>query len=326
MVATTLRDAIGHVAASFRGRDRRSPFHHKEGSLSGGPLRANIRDLLKAFETRDPPTKRQRALTPEMLQDLKQVTEDWGDVSEHTSDLIEGAYFFAMRACEFCKTRKKGKTRPLTLEHITFRDKYGRSIEHSVRDLETRARFVTICWVDQKNGIRMDRRTQQATGERLCPARAWARVVRRVRSTVEGANRHTPAFQLSDQDDNTILISSERVSDLIRLNCEINGVTKGYGCTPKDLGTRSIRSGAAMGLFLMDHSVEKIMILGRWSSDAFMVYIRPQVLEWTNIMSRDLALAGNYRDLGYQGKGGAIRPDKSILGRGGLIPRFYLGR
>jgi hypothetical protein len=151
-------------------------------------------------------------------------------------------------------------------------------------------------------------------------------VVRRVRSTVEGADRHTPAFQLSDQDDITILISSERVSNLIRLNCEINGVTKGYGCAPKDLGTRSIRSGAAMGLFLMDHSVEKIMILGRWSSDTFMVYIRPQVLEWTNIMSRDLALAGNYRDLGYQGKVGAIRPDKSILGRGGLIPRFYLGR
>jgi hypothetical protein len=43
-----------------------------------------------------------------------------------------------------------------------------------------------------------------------------------------------------------------------------------------------------MSLFLMDHSVARIMILGRWSSDAFLVYIRPQILEWTNNMSKDM--------------------------------------
>ena len=43
-----------------------------------------------------------------------------------------------------------------------------------------------------------------------------------------------------------------------------------------------------MSLFLANHSVAKIMILGRWSSDAFLVYLRPQVLEWTNNMSSDM--------------------------------------
>ena len=43
-----------------------------------------------------------------------------------------------------------------------------------------------------------------------------------------------------------------------------------------------------MALFLMNHPVSKIMILGRWSSDAFLVYIHPQVLEWTNNMSSDM--------------------------------------
>ena len=55
-----------------------------------------------------------------------------------------------------------------------------------------------------------------------------------------------------------------------------------------DIGTRSIRSGAAMGLFLAGISVDKIKMLGRWSSDAFLVYIRPQVLEWTNNMSSEM--------------------------------------
>ena len=35
----------------------------------------------------------------------------------------------------------------------------------------------------------------------------------------------------------------------------------------------------------MNHPVHKIMILVQWSSDAFLVYLRPQVLEWTNQMS-----------------------------------------
>ena len=40
-----------------------------------------------------------------------------------------------------------------------------------------------------------------------------------------------------------------------------------------------------MALFLSNHAAAKIMILVQWSSDAFLVYICPQVLEWTNNMS-----------------------------------------
>ena len=43
-----------------------------------------------------------------------------------------------------------------------------------------------------------------------------------------------------------------------------------------------------MSLFLMNHSSDKIMILGRWKSKSFLDYIRPQVLEWTNNMSTDM--------------------------------------
>jgi hypothetical protein len=38
----------------------------------------------------------------------------------------------------------------------------------------------------------------------------------------------------------------------------------------------------------MCYSTARIMILGRWSSDAFLVYIRPQFVEWTNNMSHDM--------------------------------------
>lgn len=43
-----------------------------------------------------------------------------------------------------------------------------------------------------------------------------------------------------------------------------------------------------MALFLADEHAHKIMLLGRWSSDAFLTYIRPQVQEWTSGMSTNM--------------------------------------
>jgi hypothetical protein len=43
-----------------------------------------------------------------------------------------------------------------------------------------------------------------------------------------------------------------------------------------------------MALFLQNLSSTRIMLLGRWASKAFLVYIQPQVLEWTTNMSPDM--------------------------------------
>ncbi len=43
----------------------------------------------------------------------------------------------------------------------------------------------------------------------------------------------------------------------------------GFG--PLEIGTHSIRSAAAMSMFLADVPVYTIMLLGRWSSDAFLL-------------------------------------------------------
>jgi hypothetical protein len=59
----------------------------------------------------------------------------------------------------------------------------------------------------------------------------------------------------------------------------------------------TISNGAAISLFLMDHRPHKIMILGRWSSEAFLVYIRPQVLKWTNNMSHDMIRFDSFTDI-----------------------------
>jgi hypothetical protein len=53
-----------------------------------------------------------------------------------------------------------------------------------------------------------------------------------------------------------------------------------------DIGTHSIRSGAAMAMYLAGVPVFTIMLIGRWSSDAFLRYIRRQVLQFSAGVSK----------------------------------------
>ena len=52
-----------------------------------------------------------------------------------------------------------------------------------------------------------------------------------------------------------------------------------------------------MALFLMNHSAEHIMMLGRWKSKVFLDYIRPQVLQWIDLFSRDMISFDNFHEL-----------------------------
>ncbi len=127
--------------------------------------------------------------------------------------------------------------------------------------------------------------------------------MRRLTSLVARIHRQIPTAG-PDHTLNTIATSTQRpgaitstqLREFMRSTCALKGGKVTFGFDPADIGTKSLRSGAAMSLFLSNHSVHKIMLLGRWSSDAFLVYIRPQVLEWTDNMSDDMIKHDNFWD------------------------------
>lgn len=280
---------------------RKSPLH-LAGELDGVlTLRPSIKALFKAFDARDPPPNSQKAATRRLLEDLAETNEPLGETSRHTADLVIGAYFFAMRACEFCKTEKKGKTKLLTLDNITFRDKKRKIVDISEPDLTKRARYVTVCFVDQKNGKKNEKRTQRKTGRKwLCPVRAWGRACQRANTKHDKKRPEQPVCIFTSKNGRQTQITDSQVIQSLRTSCKVNGGRERYGFGPEEIGSRSIRSGAAMSLFIANHSTERIKILGRWRSDAFLAYIRPQVLEWTNLMARDMASKKDFIDLGFQ--------------------------
>ena len=216
----------------------------------------------------------------------------------HAADLIIGAFFFAMRACEYSVTPLPGRTVRVTLGHIAFRDSNHRLLSHHDPCLPILAHSVTITFADQKNRHKSDSRTQHRSGDsQLCPIRRWAAVVQRIVATVPNYGPTTPACAYSTPS-GTRFLTIDHIRSLLRRICLLFGGRTAFGFDPHEIGTRSIRSGAAMSLFLNNHSPSRIMLLGRWSSDAFLVYLRPQVLEWTHSMSSDMVRFDQFWDAG----------------------------
>ena len=66
------------------------------------------------------------------------------------------------------------------------------------------------------------------------------------------------------------------------------------GYSADEIGYYSIRSGAAMAMYLRNVKTFIIMLQGRWSSDAFLRYIRKQIKEFSEGMSSAMVSRDNY--------------------------------
>jgi hypothetical protein len=284
--------------------------------------------MLRGYEKEDPPPRRQKAVTPALLLDLVEYAKSLSSWAKHTADLIVGGYFFAMRVCEFCSTERPGRTRKLTLGDIVFRDKVSQLVDQTDPQLKDKAMFVTICFADQKNGTKMERRSHKKTGQEiLCPVKSWVRVVQRVRSQFKTKQDNSIPVCAYKEGSKAREISSTQVLQLLRDSCKRHDGENRYGIKSSELGTRSIRSGAAMALAIQGGtSDQKIMMLGRWKSTAFLHYIRPQVLEWAGDAARQMSKTRSFLDVGKshresETKSGTL-PNTSQTGE--EIPSFTL--
>ena len=237
------------------------------------------------------------------------------------TDLVGSGFFYATRSCEISTTPQPGKTKILDLDGITFRDTEGSVVPHNDPNLHLALR-VTVLFRDQKNKTKSDSRTQERTGDPvLCPVTRLSSLIHRIHRTIPSYSGSTPINAVA-QGDSVSLITSSYLLDRLRYTCTFFGGRPTFGFSASEIGTKSIRSGAAMALFLMNHSAERIMIMGRWKSTAFLDYIRPQVLEWTNNMSSDMIRHDSFLDA-------ATAPPKGPLaspfnGTDLIVPRFHL--
>ena len=124
--------------------------------------------------------------------------------------------------------------------------------------------------------------TQHRNKYDLCPVKARAKMTKRIFNYKgKTMNSHINTVMI---DDTLVEIKSEHVLQRIREVVKYFGIDD-LGFNETEIATYSIRSSAAMQLFLNKYPTYQIMLLGRWSSDAFLKYIRRQILEFSKGIS-----------------------------------------
>jgi hypothetical protein len=208
------------------------------------------------------------------------------------ADLAMLGLFFAMRSCENTTAPKPGRTKTVDMVGVIFLDRDHREILQDHPGVALAA-CVTLLFADQKNRDKNAWRTQKRTNDPrvLCPVRRAASLIDRIRRLVPGFSGSTTINACAHQNNDglvTLQLASGFLQSQLGCACTTLGGKRVFGFDRTEIGTKSVRSGAAMGLFLANHLTERIMLMGRWLSQAFLVCIRPQVIEWKNNMSQDM--------------------------------------
>ena len=262
-----------NIRTTFRSHFRNDPGLEQ----SGTPSLALARQL-NGYHTEDPAEKHEKALPVRVFRHLYE--KGLCPIDTAIGELTTMALFFAMRSCEYSSVPVPGKTKLITLQDIDF---YAKSKKlHPTHDDIASATSVSITFRNQKNGKKNAVITQHRNESNLCPVKAIAKITSRILSYPD-CSLNSPVNTIRTNK-TTYHISSTMVLNRIR------DVVKGFG--PDDLGflasetgTHSIRSSTAMQLHINKVDTYQIMLIGRWSSDAFLRYIRPQILEFSEGLS-----------------------------------------
>ena len=79
-------------------------------------------------------------------------------------------------------------------------------------------------------------------------------------------------------------VTSKQVATALQVKVEAIGEDI-LNIKAEEMGTHSLRSAAAMAMFIGGLPVNLIMLIGRWSSDAFLQYIQKQIKQFSHDLS-----------------------------------------
>jgi len=279
------RTAMDHVAQTFRANDRPDPRKDPDGKLAH-----LLQRQLRGYKNADPGEKQQYAITTSVL--LMVLKCSITHVDHAMADLLCAAFFFACRSCEYSKVNGERRTDIITVGNVRFFLK-NKEIKHSDTKRLPLADCVNITWNYQKRDDRNESVTQERNGHPcMCPVRLWTAVIIRLRQYPGTTDKTTVNTVLLPNGKLHEITSTELLTKLRAAVTAIGESTLGFG--PLDIGLHSLRSGAAMAMYLANVPVFTIMLLGRWSSDAFLRYIRRQVKEFSAGVSSKMVKSDNF--------------------------------
>jgi hypothetical protein len=250
---------------------------------AAGRLEPILALQLKGYADEDLDPRPQQALPLEVVRRVRAMRTTARD--EAIGQLVVMAFFFAMRSCEYSDAGRGRITTVVTIDDVRF-CKDGETTPTFNQELMRLADTISIMFRKQKNRDNRTTITQHRNDRPgqadICPVRTLADLV----SRIQGYGRHPGIANLEINawadaaDDETRYLSSSAVLEQLRTATRAIGKRR-LGFKAEDIGTHSIRSGAAMAMYLAGVKVETIQMIGRWRSRSFMRYLRIQVPETT---------------------------------------------
>jgi hypothetical protein len=198
------------------------------------------------------------------------------------------AFFFCIRSCEYSDVKGERRTKTVCVRNVRFFSMNKLIANSSPEIFSSTSVSITFEW--QKRDIHDDTITHQVSknsiGEGImCPVRAAAELISTLYNSGIPQTR-VPNLQLNTVVYKGQLSTTPSMMILEKTRAAVRSLGKErLGFSEHDVGTHSNRSGGAMGMYLSGTPVYTIMLLGRWSSDAFMRYIRKQVLSMSHGVS-----------------------------------------
>jgi hypothetical protein len=288
LVVGTVQGAVSHVVQTFRAAGRQKPTKDDDRELS-----ILLSRQYRTYKNKDPQQKQQKALPFIVLDELAncQVTE----LDIALGQLTIGAASFACRSCKYSTVPKREdrRTKLLCLQNIRF-FKDGHLILAPSANLES-ADSVAITFEMQKKDSKFDTVIHSRTDNPvLCPVLQLAQLVNRILS-YPNTTCNTPVCAVWHHGRLDKFASTQVLSALRAASKAVGSALLSF--EPSKMGTHSLCSGAALEMYLARVLVYTIKLIGRWSSNAFLHYIRKQVEQFLRHVAKQMLTFWSFRTI-----------------------------
>lgn len=297
----TVEKALLAVGKGFTDLGRPDPRKQDGSTNRYHPLLAAF---LKTLKDQDDPATRAYPANVSLLRQLPHVLlidhRLLGEFNLHVADLIVAAFYFLLRPGEYClstsTTDADSRTSPFRFRDLSLHID-GQLFPATTAPLNdvtirTRVTHATLTFTDQKNAVRGETITHNATTDDfLCPAKALARVARRLQ--VGNSGPDTPPYEFRRLSDGArLFVRPEFIKNALRLSALTMVATTGI--QPNLLTARSLRPGGATALLCARIDPSVVQLVGRWKSDAMLRYLRAQATTTAFNLAQSMLDHGGY--------------------------------
>jgi len=269
--ARSVEDYIRHVAQTFLHVGTDDPRLNTAGNID-----FRLNRTYASWKKVDPPPNRVKPIPISVIRRIAFIAQTLDpSVSPllcATADMIIIAFFFLLRPGEY--TDSPSDTVPFTFGDVQLciGNRRLNLLTSPIQELRE-ARFATLTFTDQKNGVRGEVIGLGRSGDPfVCPVLAIIRRVIHLRE--HSAPMSTPLARVYHSTNAKSKVTPALITKTLRDAVRYLGTDLGF--LPEDVSARSLRAAGATALLVGKVDTNVITLLGRWRSDEMLRYLHLQ--------------------------------------------------